>query len=43
MMVLCTKTSLSGLKTTMTWPFKVFTGGGTSAATNLGKELHFEP
>lgn len=39
MVVLCTKTSLSGLKIAMTWPFKVFTGGGTSAAANLGTEL----
>lgn len=23
--------------------WKVFTGGGTSAAANLGQKLHFEP
>lgn len=43
MMVLCTETTLSGLKTAIRWPFKVLEVKELEQLQNLGRELQFEP
>lgn len=43
MIVLCTETSLSGLKTAITWPSKVLEMKELEQLQNLGRELQFEP